>query len=343
MIPQKQLDQIKEELMYCKRPIFFFHDDPDGLCSFLLFYRYVGAGKGVIVKTTPRLTKEIFAKKVEDYGADKVFILDVAYADEDFIKAVKVPIVWVDHHEPVKFPGVKYFNPRIQNKSEYSPVAYWCYKVVQKDLWISVVGCIGDVFMPPYFEEFRKQYPDLVEMKTKDIKKIVYDTRLGQLVRIFSFALKGKTKDVMKCVKTLTRIQSPYEILDQKSNQGGFIYKQYDKIYKNYNREFDKAKKAKPDRGVIFFSYKSDMSLTSDMANELSFMHPDKVILLGREKSGEIKFSLRWNKDIRTPLQKALQHVEGYGGGHELACGASIKLKDVPKFVEIIKEEISKH
>jgi nanoRNase/pAp phosphatase (c-di-AMP/oligoRNAs hydrolase) len=341
MITKKQINEIREELQYCKRPIFFFHDDPDGLCSFLLLYRFAGAGKGVVVKTTPRLTKDIFAKKVEDYGADKVFILDVAQADEDFINAIKVPIVWIDHHDPVKFPGVKYYNPRIENKDEYSPVAYWCYKVVERDMWISAVGCIGDMFMPPFFNEFRKKYPCLVE-KTKDLRKIVYDTKLGKLVRMFSFALKGPTKSALKCVKILTRINEPYEILEQKTSQGKFIHKQFDKIFSDYQEEFKKAKKVKPDRGVIFYKYKSKMSLTSDMANELSYLHPDKVIILGREKSGEIKCSLRWDRDISAVLKKVLKHVNGYGGGHKQACGAGIKLEDAPKFVELIKEQVSK-
>jgi len=342
MIPQKQLDQIKEELIYCKRPVYFFHDDPDGLCSFLLFYRFVGAGKGVVVKRVPRLTKEIFAKKVEEYAADKVFILDIAEAEDEFIKAIKVPIVWIDHHEPVKFPGVKYFNPRIQNKDEYSPVSYWCYKVIERDLWISVVGCIGDAFYPPYMDKFIKQYPGLVDAKTKSSVKIVYETKLGKLVRIFSFAMKGRTKDVLKCVKVLTRIQSPYEILEQSTSQGRFVYKQYEKINEEYKIIFDKTKRVKPEKGVFYFAYKSKTSLTKDIANELSYHYPKTMIVVGRERGEEIKFSLRWHKNILPVLGKALRQVEGYGGGHENACGAVIKLKDVPLFLEILKEEVSK-
>mgnify|MGYP001603039156 CR=1 FL=1 len=30
---------IFDELTNCQRPLFLFHDDPDGLASFLLFYR----------------------------------------------------------------------------------------------------------------------------------------------------------------------------------------------------------------------------------------------------------------------------------------------------------------
>ncbi|MBW3018031.1 hypothetical protein KY325_02640, partial [Candidatus Woesearchaeota archaeon] len=124
MIPDKQLQQIKEELDNCKKPIFLFHDDPDGLASFLLLYRYKREGRGVPIKAAPRLNL-FFAQKVNEFGADKVFVLDIAEIEDSFYDNVKVPIVWIDHHD-VKDVGkrIKYFNPRVQDPDEYSPVAY---------------------------------------------------------------------------------------------------------------------------------------------------------------------------------------------------------------------------
>jgi single-stranded DNA-specific DHH superfamily exonuclease len=345
-IPQNQLDEIRQELITCSRPVFFFHDDPDGLCSFLLLYKFVKSGKGVIVKTVPRLTKDIFAGKVEEYGADKVFILDVAEADDDFIEAVKVPIVWIDHHAPVNKPGVKYFNPRVEKPDEYSPVSYWCYKALENDLkndmWLSAVGSISDAYYPAFMDEFRKKYPDLLKSKTKNCMKIVYETKLGDLIKIFSFALKGRTKEVMTCVKVLTRIENPYELVDQTSSQGRFVYKQFAKIYSEYERLIEQAKKIEPDKGVVCFTYTGPISLTKDIANELTYHHPKKLIAVGREKFDEVKFSLRWHKNVRKALNEALTQIEGYGGGHEKACGAVIKLKDIEKFIEILKQKAGK-
>ncbi|MBD3259624.1 hypothetical protein GF371_03245, partial [Candidatus Woesearchaeota archaeon] len=95
MIPKKQIQQIKEELDNCKKPIFLFHDDPDGLASFLLLYRYKGEGKGIPIKAAPRLNL-FFAKKVNEYNADKVFVLDIADIEPSFYDNVKVPVIWVD-------------------------------------------------------------------------------------------------------------------------------------------------------------------------------------------------------------------------------------------------------
>ncbi|HII88089.1 TPA: hypothetical protein HA253_00690, partial [Candidatus Woesearchaeota archaeon] len=47
--------QIKKHLDDCKKPLIFFDDDQDGTCSFLLFYRYKKEGKGIPLKTAPKL------------------------------------------------------------------------------------------------------------------------------------------------------------------------------------------------------------------------------------------------------------------------------------------------
>jgi len=68
-LTEKEYSKIREELDNCKNPMYFFDDDPDGLSSFLLLYRYKREGHGIAVKTHPRLTAE-FAHKIEEYDAE---------------------------------------------------------------------------------------------------------------------------------------------------------------------------------------------------------------------------------------------------------------------------------
>src|SRR3989344_3575465 len=98
-LSQIQIKQIREHLDNCKRPLIFFDDDQDGLCSFLQFYRYKQEGKGIIVKTAPKLSA-VFLNKVIEYQPDKIFILDVALVEQEFLDEIKVPAIWVDHHGP---------------------------------------------------------------------------------------------------------------------------------------------------------------------------------------------------------------------------------------------------
>jgi len=339
-LDSKDIDKIKEELMNSKRPLFFFHDDQDGLCSFLLLYRLIKEGKGIVVKSVPKLDEK-FVMKVKEYDPDKIFILDIAMVEQDFVDKVNVPIIWIDHHEPQTINGVKIFNPRIKNKKDNTPVTYTCYQVAKNDLWIAAIGCIGDWFLPDFFDEFKEKYPDLVKNSIKNPGDILFTTEIGKLAKIFSFVLKGKTKEAEKCFKILTRIETPCEILKQETSKGRFIYKRFEKINFLYENLLEDAlKKASKDKIIRFIYEESKTSFSGDLANELLYRFPDKFIIVGREKAGEIRMSLRYNKTLLFILKKALEGIEGYGGGHEYACGANVKKEDFDLFIKRIREEI---
>ncbi len=331
-----QINQLRDHLDNCKKPMFFFDDDQDGLCAFLQLYRYKKEGKGIIVKTHPKLGT-VFVRKVDEYKPDKIFVLDVAVVEQDFLDEMKVPVIWIDHHGPFERNNVKYFNPRISNWEDNHPTSFMCYQIVKQDLWIATVGCVADWFMPPFINEFKKEFPDLIDKPYKMPGDIIYNTKLGHLIRIFSFILKGKTDDVMKCVKVLTRIESPYEILNKESAQGRFIYKRYEQVNKLYEPLLNDVIRslANSKDSLFVFTYKDDKSsFTSDLSNEAIYRYPEKVILIAREKNEEMKCSLRSSKAVLPPLiEKALIGLDGYGGGHELACGLNIKTTDFEEFL----------
>ncbi|MBI2660060.1 DHH family phosphoesterase [Candidatus Woesearchaeota archaeon] len=338
-----QIKQILDHLDNCQRPLFFFDDDQDGVCSFLQLYRYKKEGKGIIVKTTPKLGT-FFVNKVEEYEPDKVFILDLAVVEQEFLDEMKVPVIWIDHHGPFERENVKYFNPRISKWEDNHPTSYMCHQVVQQDLWIAAVGCIADWFIPPFLNEFKNEYPDLIDKPYKGVGDIIYNTRLGLLTRIFAFILKGKTNDVMKSIKILTRINSPHEILNKETAQGKFIFNRYAEANKIYepllNEALETAKKA--EEKLAIFKYSDDRtSFTSELSNEAIYRFPDKIVLVAREKNDEMKCSLRSSKIVLPPLiEKCLVGLEGYGGGHEHACGLNIKTRDFEEFLRRFKELI---
>ncbi len=347
MLTKKQYAQILDELDNCNRPLYFFHDDSDGLSSFLLLYRYKKEGKGVCVKSHPKVDDRFF-KIVHEYQPDKIFILDLAILDEAFVEEFRgVPIVWVDHHAPTRIPGVKYFNPRIENKDDNTCVSHICYEVIKHerpdDIWISAAGIIGDWQMTSVTEEFSKRYPDLLPASIKRPEKALFDSPFSKLVKIFNFLLKGRTQEVMKCVKILTRIESPYELLNGETPRANFIVKRFEKINETYESLIKFAISKVSKSRLLVVKYREDkMSFTGEMSNELLYRYPDKVILVAREKSGEMKCSLRTSPGLNLPdaIDKALVGVSGYGGGHEYACGSCVKLEDFPTFLEQLKEAI---
>lgn len=344
MLTEKQIAQIREELESCKRPLFLFHDDADGLCSFLLLYRMIREGKGIVVKTTPKIDAK-FINKVTDYEADKVFILDIAIVEQEFIDAVKVPIIWIDHHEPLERTGVKYFNPRKENRKDNFPASYLCYSVAEDDLWIAMCGIVGDWFMPEFSHKFSEKYPDLLPENITKPDDALFETQLGKLIKIISFNLKGKTTEVNKSLKILTRIKTPYEILKKETSAGNFIYKKYEQANMEYEILLTEALASKQEEKDDFFIYtyaSNRMSLSGELANEMFHRFPGRTVIIGRKKSGEMKCSLRSGKTISAALKKALVGIDGYGGGHEHACGCCVKINDFKKFIGNLKRELSK-
>ncbi|MCX8147134.1 MAG: DHH family phosphoesterase [Candidatus Woesearchaeota archaeon] len=344
MLNDKDIGRIKEELDSCKRPLFFFHDDADGLCSFLLLYRKKGEGKGIIVKTTPKIDYK-FVRKVIEYMPDKIFILDIAMVEQDFLDEMakmNLNVVWIDHHDPLKRNNVIYFNPRLYNPNDDSCITRICYKVVKNDIWIAMAGSIGDWQIPEFKDDFIRHYPDLMDENAKKPNDVLFSQKIGRLSRILSFVLKGKTEDVVKCMKILTRIKDPYEILNQSTPAGNFIYKRYEKIMESYEKLLKHAKEFVKKGNVFIYVYKNEkFSFSSDLANELLHLYPTKIIVVGREKSGEIKYSIRSSRlNLKPILAEALKGVEGFGGGHEYAAGAVIKKESNEKFLNKLCKEI---
>lgn len=337
MLDETDYKKIREELDNCANPLFFFDDDADGLCSFLLFYRYSREGVGVCVKSKPMVDQK-FVKSVEEYQPDKVFILDKPLVDQDFLDKIKVPVIWVDHHNPVERERVKYFNPR--TKGEHCPATYVCYKVVNQDIWLGMVGCVGDWYMPDFKDEFIEKYPGYLDKKITKPEDALFTTNLGLLVKILSFCLKGKTSDVKKCFKTLTRIDHPDEILKQTSSKGNFIYKRYkliDAMFQPILKEARAAAKKSKDDLILFKYTEQKMSFSAELSNLLLYENPGKLILVAREKTNDVICSLRSTKPIDQILEKALIGIKGYGGGHTHACGAAIDKEFFKQFLENLR------
>ena len=165
------------------------------------------------------------------------------------------------------------------------------------------------------------------------------------LILIMNFILKGNTKDVMKCVKILTRVTSPYEILNNETSQVHYLWKRFDEVNEVYEELLGEAVELfeKEKSKLVVYIYKENkLSLSGDLSNELLYKFPEKVLIISRQKSGEMKMSLRSSGNILIPpiLKKALEGVEGYGGGHEHACGACVKVRDFEKFLNSIRSQV---
>lgn len=340
MLTDKEIKFLRDELLTAKNPLFFYDGDGDGLASFLLLYKINREGKGIAL-TNSKSLDSVGVRKVKELEPDKIFILDVPEVSQEFIDKVKRPVFWLDHHNPLKRTKVHYFNPQIKNKGVYIPTSVMAWDVSNRpeDLWIATIGCLADYYIPDFLKKFIKEHLSFINKK-EDLPTMLFKREVGKLVKLFFFILKGKAGDVRKSVKILTRIKSPEEIFEEQTPQGKFIYKRFLKLNSQYESLLKRAKKKVTRSKIVLFFYTDDKSsFTTNLANELAGLYPDKFIIIARRKSGEMKCSLR-GKNILPIIKKALRGVKGRGGGHPDACGAVIKEEDWELFLENFKENL---
>lgn len=344
MLKPKEVAKIKKTLDGVKNPLFLFHDDPDGLASYLLCYRYLREGTGYPIKARPCVTKSYVAR-VEEQRPDHIFILDIALVDQEFVDEAKTPITWIDHHEMQDVQGVNYFNPQRYGVNIPTPALIWQVigEKVPKDLWLAVAGSIGDWHFPSFAKPFQEAYPEILPPTCTTVQEALFNTKLGDLVRVFAFNIKGSLSQVKKSLKAFYSIEDPYEILNQQTPAGEYLWERYEKINKQYEYLKKQALKKKPKGKLLVHIYESDkLSVTKDLANELLYRFKDKVILLGRERGGQVRFSLRSPPEInlKPAFEKAMSGIEGHGGGHEQAHGGSVPKEDFKEFVSRLRKEL---
>lgn len=342
MISNEQILEFRKLLESSERPLFFFDDDPDGLCSYLLLKRFAGKGRGVVVKSTPTLSTQ-FLRKVHEIRPDRIFVLDKPGIEQDFVDEAGVQVVWLDHHPPSKVNGVHYFNPLLDKSNDNRPTSYWAYRISEGSLWMAMAGCVSDWFVPEFSSEFSQKYPGLLP-RVGEPGFMLFDTGIGKLARIISSLLKGTTTEVYQCISTLEKIREPEEILEEKTPAGKFIMKAYKKVNKVYDKLLQKALKENSDGNFIAFTYPmTKISLSGELANELLYRLPGNFIIIGRVKKDSVAFSIRSAVYVIPPLLKeALEGLEGYGGGHEHACGGSVSLRDFPEMVGRLRKLIGR-
>ncbi|MBI4139956.1 DHH family phosphoesterase [Candidatus Woesearchaeota archaeon] len=334
------VESFRSELLSSSAPLYFFHDDPDGLASYLILNN-VKKGVGIPVKSRPVLTS-VFARKVSEIGADKVFVLDIASIDDDFVKSCSASIVWLDHHDPAVVPyGVKYFNPQINGKNIPTPAL--CYEAFPVSLWNAVVGCFAEWFVPDFLPDFVKDFGRLLPSVWKSAGDVIYNSDVGKLIELYSFLLKGDARIVRENIRILSKIDNPIELLESSTPAANRLWKHYHVIRREYDILLSRVLKSVSDNKILLFKYETEkFSMTKDLANKLSYMFPDKFIILARLKNGEFRCSFRgssWN--VKRVLEKSLVGVRGYGGGHDVACGGAIHEDDFERFVENINREVS--
>ena len=343
MLTENQIEEIRKYLNKAENPLFFFDDDPDGLCSYLILKKYIGKGKGVVLKTKPIL-EEGFYMKVQEYSPDYIFILDIPIVDQEFLDKVNVPVIWLDHHQPLERKGVKYFNPMLGEKKDNRPTTYWAHKIAEEKFpWLATVGTISDWYYPTFAKEFAKENPKLLPAKIKKPEEAIFNSKIGELITIFSMVLKNATSKVHKMASLLIKIEDPWELLEKETPRSKFIHREISKHMNEYNELFKKIDKEKPTKDKLFQLYlpPTKNSFTSIISNYLIYKYPKKIIMVIRQNEDKIIMSIRSATTKIAPIVKtSIEGLDGFGGGHDFACGAGVAKDQFKEFLERFQAQI---
>lgn len=341
MLNEKQILEIREHLNSSVSPLFYFDNDQDGLCSYLLLRRMIGRGNGVPVKTSP--LDMSYYRRVREFEPDCVFVLDQPTVDNEFFEELEkdgIKVVWIDHHEcdvEKISTNVYYYNPLYNESADGVPVTAQCYQVANRkeDIWLAVIGCVADKYMPSFYPEFLKLYPDL-GFETDDAFGVLYNSEIGKIARMVGSGLKDRTTNVISMLRYFYSVKSPYEVLDE-TRDNHVIHKRFVKIDEKFKKYISKAKENVDESNVLVFKYSGETSMSADIANKLSFLYSDKYIVVAFIKGVRVNLSMR-GRGIRSFAQEA---ISGFShatcGGHEDAVGAQLDEGQLEDFVDNLK------
>ncbi len=340
MISQNKLEELRENLENSQNPLFFFDNDTDGLCAFLILRRALGRGRGVAIKSFPDL-KDQYLRKIDELNPDTIIVLDKAEISEEFLKGTEernLPVIWIDHHHtntPKKLiEKTNYYN----SLPEAEPTTYIAQKVFNRkeDRWLAMIGCIGDVYMPEFAQDFEKESPELFNSKLSPFEAL-HSTEIGKMVLMLNFGLMDSITNVVNLQKYLFKAKNAYDLLEENKYTKQF-HKRYNELNEFYKKQIGKAEENLDNSKVLLFSYSGNTSMSSQISNRLMFNHPDKLIIVAFKRPEKVNISIRGPKALKI-TKELIKDIEGAtGGGHNEATGAMVPIDSWDKFRERIRE-----
>ncbi len=348
MLTKKQLSEIRSHLEKAQNPIFLFDNDVDGLCSYVLLRRFIGRGKGVAVKSHPNIDVG-YAKRVQELNGDYVFVLDRHNLGQDFVNEIsllQLPIVWIDHHDVVvekySYNMLYSYNPSHRKKKSFEPTTYLCYSATKRaeDIWLVMIGCIADHYMlgKSVVDDFIERYDILWSKEITKPFQALYTTGIGRFARAISFGLKDSISHVVQLQNFLISCKTPYDIGQELESKSAFAIKYKDTL-KKYNALLEEAKTVVGDK-LLFYNYSGQISISSDLSNELSYLFPNHYICVTYSAGPMTNVSLRGD-NVQKILAEILPLIgKASGGGHRDAVGARISTEDLDKFRNALMERV---
>jgi len=330
------------------------HRDTDGFCSALVFSKALEKLRGKrpdLVFSADYHEKALMKEKLTAFGPGKIVFLDLSIDQfSELIKELEkiASILVLDHHkiyndlnsERTVFIKAQMLSEMDGSNYPASKLAFdLCSELTDMDseAWIACVGLLGDMSHDSWEAFFR-------------------ETSQGTGLSLEQFRA---LKDLVSAVEVLVPEKFP-ELFDEFYSKGakellenkfrGFVA-ELNVLIGKYEVEFREKAEFFPELELYFFAIHTDLEIKSAVIDRLTLKHPDKTIIVFRDRGGElILFSAR-RQDFKVKmnelLEKATAGIKGAsGGGHIPAAAGSVPRESLEEFREnvkrIIREKLGK-
>lgn len=377
MTIKTKIKQITKKINDSEKPVMFYDTDTDGATSYLQMKKAFPKITGFPFQRDLQRQKDLIQKIPQKTDLIVIFDAAFLTQDFlELIKEYE--IIWVDHHptndeDLIKQYKIVHLNPLSYDKTDNRAASYWAYHISGKiDLSLAVLGSVSDYYLiediilklhKENFQTFNTLFK-LTEEKKKELFKfmkkhkfndltvrqeiidwiqyLVYTAKLIEFKNFFDFTFKLEDEKIINAMKLIEKLSIP-EIKHAINAGKGELFEDYQNLNKQYQTLQKKASKTKTtDSKILFYEYKSENGFTKTLSEQLCYENKNiPVIAVCFKKKGKQIYncSFRGNNYIVNSLvEKALEGLDGVGGGHPYAAGMRVAEKDFETFKNNIKK-----
>lgn len=337
-----------------KDVVIVYHGDTDGVCSaFLLTKLLEGQGCEVAQHATrnvPRVTQDLMLEILE---AKPEIVIMVDFA-EDIDKAARrltvhaIDSCVIDHHVPrdYRFPnGMVYSNPHQEKKT--MPCSAYIYDIcssiidMKKYIWIAATGTISDygaAERPDMIKKVMAEYPDLFETKEIDQEKL-RKTTFGVLGNMLNSAsVWGEYQGIEMSFEVLMSCETPSDLMAKDTSKKRMLWMKFDEVEEELRHVVEEFRARHNTEGYVkYMKFESQFGIQATAATVISGEYDNCVVMLIRRKPKMFSASMRdqsGKHDLNAIIQKALEGLDGRGGGHAKASAVKVAARDFPEFFD---------
>ncbi len=378
---EEKIKQIQDKIKNSKAPVMFFDSDTDGATSYLQLKKAFPKIKGYPFAKDLDKQKELIENLKKKTDLIMIFDVPYLYEDflkQISCEVIWVDHHPGNSTELIQKYNIIHFNPLNFNENDNRAVSYLSYLISgekEELLSLAVLGSVSDFFLlniikdlyeknkrdfntlfPKLDEKSRKLLFNFLEKYSFDnqkarekreywIRYLIYEAGLIKFKTFFDFLFKFKDdEDILNAFHYIEK-KSIFDLCAEINARKGKIFENYSQLLDEYNLILKDAKKVKPKNNLYFFTYDSDMSFTKTLAEEIRYIYKSvPVVAICFKKADKPYYHCSFrgvNYVVNSLVERALNGLDGMGGGHPYAAGARVHENDFLKFKKRIFKQLS--